>query len=88
MSKSNIFETCIERIYETTVNFWDSNLSRYGLEGKTYLGKYFPRAHNPPKWVLDTRKNPSLIYGKENFHVDPRSPGDLAKKSSQNSIHS
>ena len=69
------------------VSFWDSNLSRFDHGGKTYLGKYFPRAQNPPKLVLNTRKNVSLIDGKETFHVDPRIPGNLAEKVSQNSSH-
>ena len=70
-----------------SVSFWDSNLSRYGHGEKVYLSKYFPRARNPPKWVLATRKNLSPIDGIETFHVDTRSPGDLAEKESQNSSH-
>ena len=78
----------IRRVFlEAIVSFWDLNLSRYGHGGKTYLGRYFPRARNPPKWVLSTRKNPSPIDGKETFHVDPRIPGDMKEKSSQNSSH-
>ena len=69
----------------TTVSFWDSNLSRYSHGEKSYLGRYFPHAQNPPKWVLATRKNPSPIDGKETFHVDPRIPGDLAEKAIQKS---
>ena len=70
-----------------SVSFWDLNLSRYGHGEETYLSRYFPRARNPPKWVLATGKNPSTIVVKETFHVDPRSLGDLAEKSSQNSSH-
>ena len=70
-----------------SVSFWYLNLSRYGHGEETYLSRYFPRAQNPPKWILTTRKNPSLIDGKENFHVDPRSPGYQEEKSSQNSSH-
>ena len=69
------------------VSFWDSNLSRYGNGEKTYRGRYFPRARYPHKWVLTTRKNLSPIGKKETFHVDPRRPGDLAEKASQNSSH-
>ena len=69
------------------VSFWDSNLRRYGHGGKTYQGRYFPRAQNPPKWVSTTRKNPSPIDGKETFHMDPRSPGNLAEKASHNYSH-
>ena len=55
--------------------------------GKTYRGRYFPRARNPPKWVSTTRKNPSPIDGKETFHIYPRSPLYMVEKESQNSSH-
>ena len=54
---------------------------------KTYRGRYFPPAQNSPKWVTTMRKNPSPIDGKETFHMDPRSPGDMAEKTSQESSH-
>ena len=72
---------------ENDVSFWDSNLSRYGHGEETYLSRYFSSAQNPPKWVLATGKKPSTVDVKETFHVDPRSPGDMAEKASQNSSH-
>ena len=73
--------------WRRSVSFWVLNLSRYGHGEETYLSWYFPRARNPPKWVLTTGKNYSTIDVKETFHVDPRSPGDLEGKESQNSSH-
>ena len=87
--QSDVILTVLDYLVFTNnaVSFWDLNLSRYGQGDKPTEVGISPVQKHPPKWVFTTRKNLSTIDGKESFHMDPRSRGNLSGKASQNSSH-